>query len=162
LKRKSTIITNIYGILYLVIVFYFNAQEDEEYEIYKENSLVMKDDMTESEPSQLHEGPAENEVSDAATPDSERVAARRGKKKPDALAPKAGVTKRGRAKRAQCWQHFTVVKAIAKSDKTKVEKAKCKYCGRVFAYTPGGQTSSLNRHLLKCKPYISTQGRLLS
>jgi hypothetical protein len=63
------------------MVFYFNAQEYEEYEIYEENSFDMKDDMTESEPSQLHEGPAENEVSDAATPDSERVAGRRGKKR---------------------------------------------------------------------------------
>ncbi|KAM0860379.1 hypothetical protein ACQ4PT_046569 [Festuca glaucescens] len=134
-----------------------------EYEIYEENEFDMNDDMTKSEPSQLHEGPTEKEVSDAATPDSGRVTARRGKKKKAAaLSPNATVTKRGRAKRAQCWQHYSVVKAISKRDRKKVEKAKCKYCGRLFAYTPGGQTSSLNRHLLKCKPYISTQGRLLS
>ncbi|KAM0860378.1 hypothetical protein ACQ4PT_046569 [Festuca glaucescens] len=133
------------------------------YEIYEENEFDMNDDMTKSEPSQLHEGPTEKEVSDAATPDSGRVTARRGKKKKAAaLSPNATVTKRGRAKRAQCWQHYSVVKAISKRDRKKVEKAKCKYCGRLFAYTPGGQTSSLNRHLLKCKPYISTQGRLLS
>ncbi|KAM0821597.1 hypothetical protein ACQ4PT_072081 [Festuca glaucescens] len=139
------------------------ASDNEEYEIYEENEFDMNDDMTESEPSQLHEGPTEKEVSDAATPDSGRVTARRGKKKKAAaLSPNATVTKRGRAKRAQCWQHYSVVKAISKRDRKKVEKAKCKYCGRLFAYTPGGQTSSLNRHLLKCKPYISTQGRLLS
>ncbi|KAJ1270677.1 hypothetical protein BS78_06G070100 [Paspalum vaginatum] len=37
-----------------------------------------------------------------------------------------------------------------------VTKAKCKFCSKKYVYTPGGPTTTLNRHLKKqCTPYLT-------
>ena len=56
-----------------------------------------------------------------------------------------------RVKRAPCWQHFKEVKAVCKKKPgAVVTKAKCLHCCNLFAYTPGGPTTSLNRHVDVC------------
>jgi len=42
-----------------------------------------------------------------------------------------------------------------------VTKAKCLHCAKLFAYTPGGSTTSLNRHKDVCSVYLNKKGRQL-
>ncbi|XP_044353940.1 zinc finger BED domain-containing protein DAYSLEEPER-like isoform X2 [Triticum aestivum] len=68
--------------------------------------------------------------------------------------------RKSRVKRAPCWQHFKEVKAVCKKKPgAVVTKAKCLHCCNLFAYTPGGPTTSLNRHVDVCADYLNKKGR---
>ena len=43
-----------------------------------------------------------------------------------------------------------------------VTKAKCLHCAKLFAYTPGGSTTILNRHKDVCSVYLNKKGRQLN
>ena len=65
-----------------------------------------------------------------------------------------------RVKRAPWWQHFKEVKAVCKKKPgAVVTKAKCLHCCNLFAYTPGGPTTSLNQHVNVCEDYLNKKGR---
>ena len=48
------------------------------------------------------------------------------------------------------WEHFEdVINSVTK----KVEKAKCKYCGKVLAANTNNGTSTLKKHIQSCSEY---------
>lgn len=78
------------------------------------------------------------------------------KSQKDAIAP---ATKRGR--RASCWKYFKEIEVASSKERgVMVTKAKCRFCHTTYAYTLGGPTSQLNRHIGKCTPLLNKLAKL--
>jgi len=78
------------------------------------------------------------------SPKTKRCKAKNGN--PVSSKPKV---KRARGKTSKCWKHFTMTPVEGEP----LPKAKCNYCGDLFLYKEGGQTTSLNRHNEICQEY---------
>ncbi|KAE8796928.1 zinc finger BED domain-containing protein RICESLEEPER 2-like [Hordeum vulgare] len=128
---------------------------DEGHEEVKEAEAYDLDDDL-SEPS-LGSGDNENDT-EVEVNGKERVK-KGGKRKKAGVDGTKVKVKRTRLKRAECWQYFKEVKAVSKKRPgAVVTKAKC-YCAKLFAYTPRGQTTSLNRRKDVCSVYLNKKGR---
>jgi hypothetical protein len=63
-------------------------------------------------------------------------------------------TKRG--KHADCWKYFKEITVASKKEMGKtVKKAKCLFGHRSYIYHAGGTTTTLNRHLKACTPFLN-------
>jgi hypothetical protein len=106
----------------------------------------MDDEMSESMPSHVSVDSESKDEDGSVDGGGGPPKAKRCKQKKDSTKPKA---KRGRGKTSECWKHFTMTEVEGEP----LPKAKCNYCGNLFVYRDGGQTSSLKRHTGLCQDY---------
>ena len=59
-------------------------------------------------------------------------------------------TKAGAKRKSIYWSHF---EDIINPATKKIEKVKCKYCGKVLSANPNSGTSTLRKHLQSCNKY---------
>uniref|UniRef100_A0ACD5YHT9 Uncharacterized protein n=1 Tax=Avena sativa TaxID=4498 RepID=A0ACD5YHT9_AVESA len=116
---------------------------------YEGAEFDMNDEMSESLPSHVSvdSGTKDEDGSvdgGGGSPKTKRCKAKNGN--PVSSKPKA---KRARGKTSKCWKHFTMTPVEGEP----LPKAKCNYCGDLFLYKEGGQTTSLNRHNEICQEY---------
>ena len=131
---------------------------DEGYEEVDEAEAYDRDDNM-SEPS-LGLGETQDNI-EAEVNDNGRTKNEGKRKKEGGVVGKVK-ERRTRVKRAECWKHFKEVKVVSKKRPGEVvTKAKCLHCCELFAYTPGGSTTSLNRHKDSCGIYLNKKGRQL-
>ena len=132
---------------------YVPADESESEE--EENSYDLRDDMSEDEMDIVQSPGGETDVFVVS---SEEDNARTGEKHKKGVKVKRKVTTKGSSKSStsressDCWTFFE--KVMVKSEKDpKVEelKAKCMHCHNLYIYVQGSSTTTLNRHMKKCK-----------
>jgi DTW domain-containing protein YfiP len=113
-------------------------QVEEEEDVDDDNSLDHEDELSVSVP---YVGDGNQDGDGVGLERSQKHKRKRG-------------TKRGKC--ADCWKYFKEITVASKKEMGKiVKKAKCLFCHRSYVYHTGGTTTTLNRHLKACTPFLN-------